>query len=112
MRSKRRDGVRRVRVRCVGVRGGMSAGGRVSQHVRDVSILRLRPEAPRFRPLSVEGVGHIQEEVCREADFAVQEHPRAPGHPGGAGRGIVDRVHLRQVQETVWSSESPLRQHR
>lgn len=87
-------------------------GGRVSQHVRDVSLLRLRPETPGFRPLPVEGVGLIQEEICREADFTVQERPRAPGHPGGAGRSVVDCVHLRPVEETVRSSGSPLPQHR
>lgn len=72
----------------------------MSQHVRDVSLLRLCPKTTGFHSLFVEGVGCVQEEICRGADFTLQkQHPSAPENPDCAGCNVMDFMHLRQVKE-------------
>lgn len=74
------------------------------EHVRDVSILRVRPHATGLGSMSVEGVRRVQEEVHHGAAFTVQRHRCHRERPACAGGQIVDFMHVRQVEEPDLSS--------
>lgn len=82
----------------------------MSQHVRHVSILCLRPQTAGLHPVRVESVGRVQEEVRVGAYFAVQEHQTAPKNPECTGCHIVEFILVLQVQEPDLSPGSPLPQ--
>lgn len=69
------------------------------EHVRDVSILRVRPRTAGLGSVFVEGVGRVQEEVRHGAAFTVQKHRRHREYPECVGGQVVDFVHVRQVEE-------------